>query len=171
MSPHILAKVERTPLATEQSSGAIRLAEPRDQEAVEACVNAAYMKWFLMTGRKPAPMEADYADLIERRTVHVVDAQAGACSGVGVVMMPEAHWMFLENVAVHPDLQHQGLGRRLLAFVEECAREAGLPEIRLYTGALMVENIRLYKQLGYQQTDRRLDHGFDRVFMAKRLDA
>jgi len=103
--------------------------------------------------------------------VHVVDAQAGAGIGGVVVMMPEAHWMFLENVAVHPDLQHQGLGRRLLAFVEECAREAGLPEIRLYTGALMVENIRLYERLGYQQTDRRLDHGFDRVFMAKRLDA
>jgi hypothetical protein len=33
----------------------------------------------------------------------------------------------------------------------------------------MTENLELYPHLGYSETDRRLDGGFQRVFFAKRL--
>ena len=37
----------------------------------------------------------------------------------------------------------------LLAHAEEIASALGLAEVRLYTGKLMVENVRLYQHLGY----------------------
>ena len=42
-----------------------------------------------------------------------------------------------------------GYGRALLGHAEEVAREAGVAEMRLYTSALLVENVRLYRRLGY----------------------
>ena len=41
------------------------------------------------------------------------------------------------------------------------------PQLRLYTHSGMTENIELYARLGWQQTDRRDELGFDRVFFSK----
>jgi ribosomal protein S18 acetylase RimI-like enzyme len=79
--------------------------------------------------------------------------------------------MFIENVAVHPDYQRRGLGRRLMAFAEQEARMAGVDEMQLYTNEAMQENIALYQHLGYEEMERREHEGFRRVFMRKRLAA
>jgi len=70
---------------------------------------------------------------------------------------------------VFPECQGRGYGRRLLEFAEECARTAGLPEVRLYTNVKMTENIALYERVGYEETDRAVVDGYRRVFMRKRL--
>jgi ribosomal protein S18 acetylase RimI-like enzyme len=62
-----------------------------------------------------------------------------------------------------------GLGRRLLAFAEREAQRRGYPEIRLYTHRLMTENQRLYASIGYEETGRGEEAGYERVFMRKRL--
>lgn len=63
-------------------------------------------------------------------------------------------------------------GRGLLAFAEERARAVGLlPALRLYTNAAMTENLALYWRLGYEEADRGMDNGFERVFLVKRLVA
>ncbi len=67
------------------------------------------------------------------------------------------------------DRQGQGLGRRLVAFAESEARRLGYAELRLYTHATMTENIALYTRLGFCETGRGREAGYDRVFMAKRL--
>ena len=77
--------------------------------------------------------------------------------------------MCVENVAVHPDHQGRGLGRRLLDFAEAEARAAGLPELRLYTNEAMTENLALYRHFGHEEVDRRAEHGYRRVFLRKRL--
>jgi ribosomal protein S18 acetylase RimI-like enzyme len=92
----------------------------------------------------------------------------GVVRGV-LVMMPEADALFIENVAVHPVHQQQGLGRRLLEFAEQQARATGLSALTLYTNEQMVENIAIYRYLGFEETDRKQDHGFHRVFMRKSL--
>jgi hypothetical protein len=33
----------------------------------------------------------------------------------------------------------------------------------------MTENIRMYEHLGYEETDRRTEEGYDRVYMRKTL--
>jgi ribosomal protein S18 acetylase RimI-like enzyme len=113
-------------------------------------------------------MGADFAELIGRNLVYVLADPPTPVRGV-LVMMPEPPALFIENVAVRPRYQRAGLGHALMAFAEEQARRAGLRELRLYTNAQMTENIAFYQRLGFEETDRRLDEGFQRVFMRKRL--
>jgi GNAT superfamily N-acetyltransferase len=54
------------------------------------------------------------------------------------------------------------LGRRLLAHAETIARDLGRREMRLFTNALLVENIALYERVGYRVTEVE-DLGFARV--------
>jgi ribosomal protein S18 acetylase RimI-like enzyme len=147
--------------------GTIRPARQEDREGIEACVNTAYAKYIPRMGKKPAPMLADYAELIARSIVHVVGEPA-AIRGV-VVCFPVQDHFFLENVAVDPAYQGVGLGRALMTFVEEQARAGGYREIRLYTHERMTENIAYYQKLGYEEVERRIENGYHRVFFRKAL--
>ena len=75
------------------------------------------------------------------------------------------------GAAVAPARQGLGLGRRLLAFAEAEALRRGYREIRLYTHEAMVENQRLYRAIGYEETGRGTAAGYARVFMRKHLSA
>ena len=83
--------------------------------------------------------------------------------------MPKPNYMLLDNIAVATEKQRCGFGRHLMRFAEDRAKQCGYKEIQLYTNERMFENIAFYKDLGYQETDRRLDSGFKRVFMTKTL--
>ena len=144
-----------------------RLAIEEDLSAVEAIVRAAYSRYVPRIGREPAPMLDDYVALIRERRVHVLD-WSGMVRGV-VVLIPEADTMLLDNVAVAPDAQGQGLGRKLLAFAEQAAWDAGYGSIRLYTNEEMTENIALYSRLGYCETHRGEEKGLRRLSMTKVL--
>ena len=75
----------------------------------------------------------------------------------------------LENVAVAPDAQGQGIGRQLMAFADTQARARGFARIRLYTHTTMVENQAMYLHLGFREIARGLDDGYDRVQFEKTL--
>lgn len=145
----------------------IRLARPDDHDALVACVQAAYVGYIERIGKQPAPLLADYQSLIAQQMVYVLVDEEGI-QGV-LVMQPEARSIFVENVAVYPHLQRRGLGRTLMAFVEQRARQEQLSEISLYTNELMTENLRFYHQLGYEEEGRRMQDGYRRVFLRKRL--
>jgi len=90
----------------------------------------------------------------------------------GVLVLEEMPDGFLlDNIAVAPDQQGKGHGRILLEFAEARAVHLGHREIRLYTNALMTENIALYRRIGYVETARVTEKGFDRVYMTKRLES
>lgn len=148
---------------------AIRLAHATESALVMSCVRDAYAHYVERIGREPAPMSANYTDLIARGFVYVLQAESDERIQGVLVLRTAEQALWIENVAVHPEYQHRGYGRRLMRFAEQQARAAGLAEVRLYTNELMVENIRLYAQLGYVEVDRRLDRGFRRVFMRKHL--
>jgi ribosomal protein S18 acetylase RimI-like enzyme len=146
----------------------LRDAVPADREAVQRLVEAAYGVYVERIGRRPAPMDADYAALIEAGLVTVAERD-GALVGL-LVLVPEADHVLVENVAVDPAAQRTGLGRRLMAHAEDEARARGLHELRLYTNEKMAENVAWYPRLGYRETERRAESGFSRVFFAKRLE-
>ena len=147
----------------------IRPATLADSAAVEVCVGAAYQKYLTRMPTPPAPLQANYAALIQRGVVYVIDDPAnGSVTGL-IVCWPDDGAMFVDNVAVHPDHQGHGLGRRLMAFAEHLALSAQLAEVRLYTNELMTENLEFYGGLGFEETARRVDHGYRRVFLRKRL--
>jgi GNAT superfamily N-acetyltransferase len=145
----------------------IRPAAAADVPAVAEIVERAYAPWVPVVGRRPGPMEDDYAARCAAGQAFVLE-EAGALRGV-LVLVEEADHLLLDNVAVEPAARGRGLGRALIAFAEAEARRRGFGEVRLYTHARMQANIALYARLGYAETARRQQDGFDRVFMSKRL--
>jgi N-acetylglutamate synthase-like GNAT family acetyltransferase len=145
----------------------VRQASDEDVPAIERIVRAAYQHYIPRIGKLPGPMTDDYHARVASGKVWVLVLDNEI---VGLVVLePEPDHMLLENVAVVPEKQRLGLGRRLIEFAEARARQCGYQEIELYTNELMHENLAWYARLGYQQTSRRLEAGFQRVFMRKTI--
>jgi GNAT superfamily N-acetyltransferase len=144
----------------------IRIAELADRTAIEQIVRAAYEPWAEVIGVEPLPMVADYGRLIAGGQVHVLEN--GELDAL-IVLEEEPDVLLVENVAVRPDRQGRGLGRRLMAFAEFRARSLGLPALRLYTNEKMISNIALYESLGYRETGRETIDGRHAVHMRKQL--
>ncbi|MEU6393725.1 GNAT family N-acetyltransferase [Streptomyces sp. NPDC046939] len=144
----------------------VRRATAADVAAVKAVTDAAYHPYIARIGVVPQPMEADHAANIAAGLVHVT----GNPEVTGLVVLEaRPDHLFLDSIAVHPAAHGRGVGRALLAFVDEHARGLGLPEVRLYTNALMWENQKIYPRYGYEVVERRVDGPYDRVHYRKRL--
>jgi ribosomal protein S18 acetylase RimI-like enzyme len=146
----------------------LRTARPDDCAAVEAIVAAAYSVYVERIGKAPGPMLDDYAGLIASGAVSVLEDPDGVIATL-IVLLAKPDHLLLDNIAVHPNRQGRGLGRRLIAFAESEALRLGYTELRLYTHQRMTENIALYTRLGFRETGRGHDAGYDRVFMTKAL--
>ena len=148
----------------------IRAAAPRDVATVEAIVCEAYAIYIDRIGKPPGPMLDDYPALVSAGVVSVLEAPDGAIAAI-IVLLPKPDHLLLDNIAVRRASQGQGLGRRLIAFAEAEALRLGYREIRLYTHEMMTENVALYTRLGFVETGRGHQAGYNRVFMAKMLNA
>ena len=146
----------------------IRPAEPCDAPRLRSIAEAAYAPYVARIGRRPAPMDADFDGPIARAEAWIAETRDGEATGY-VIAFPKEDILFIENVAVAPEAQGTGVGRALLTFVEAEARRLGLAAIALYTNAKMTENLALYPRAGYVETDRRVEHGFYRVYFRKEL--
>jgi ribosomal protein S18 acetylase RimI-like enzyme len=145
----------------------IRRAEAPDVADIARIVDAAYAHYVPRIGRKPAPMLDDHAARVRDGEAWVAQ-EDGAVAGV-LVLIDEPDHVLLDNIAVDPARRGTGIGRALLRFTEAEARRRGYAEVRLYTNAKMTENIALYARIGYRETGRSGQSGFDRVFLAKSL--
>ncbi len=110
-------------------------------------------------------MHADFARQIAMGQVHVALFESSFAGYV--VSYRELDHLHLENLAVLPAQVGKGIGKRLVEFVEQAAREQGLNAVELYTNEAMIENLLMYPKLGYLETDRKRQAGFDRVFFRK----
>jgi ribosomal protein S18 acetylase RimI-like enzyme len=144
-----------------------RRATPDDAAALNALARAAYAVYVPVIGREPQPMATDWQTLFASQEIWIIDGPSGPTASLALEIEP-AH-IVIWSVAVLPEHQHKGMGRRLLDFAEARSRALRRPEIRLFTNAKMVRNIALYQSLGYAETRR---EGLpDRVIvhMSKRL--
>ena len=121
-------------------------------------------------GKPPGPMLDDYGALIADGVISVSEDSDGTIAAL-IVLLPKPDHLLLDNIAVRPYRQGRGLGRQLIALAEAEARRLGHAELRLYTHQKMTENIALYARLGFVETGRGQEAGYDRVFMTKRLAA
>jgi ribosomal protein S18 acetylase RimI-like enzyme len=145
----------------------IRAALAADVPAIADIVDHAYRHYIARMGKPPGPMLEDYAARVSEGVVWVLEEEAVIAAII--VLLPGANHLFLDNIAVSPARQGLGLGRRLFAFAETEALRRGYREIRLYTHQTMVENQHLYASIGYEETGRGTEAGYDRVFMRKQL--
>jgi GNAT superfamily N-acetyltransferase len=147
----------------------VRRALPTDAHRLAEIATAAYAIYLprMPDGRRPAPMSADYAAHVRDDEVWVIEQDGDPVAYL--VLVPREDHLLLDNVAVDPRVQGAGLGATLLDLADERARVLGLPEIRLYTHVVMVENQARYRRRGYVETDRTERNGFARVHYTKRL--
>ncbi len=144
----------------------IRAATSTDVNDVAICVDAAYRPYIARMGKPPGPMLDDYHQIIRDHQVLVADV--GQIVGVAVIIKTPVSVM-LDNVAVSPNYQGQGIGKRLIVSAQREALNAGAETLTLYTHILMTENIAMYKTLGFTETQRKTVNGFDRVYFEKSL--
>ena len=147
----------------------VRPATAADVAAIERIVRAAYAKYVDRIGKPPGPMLDDYAARVREGSVHVLE-ELGSIAGI-IVLVPKPGHLLLDNIAVAPERQGQGVGRRLLAFAEVEALRLGFDELRLYTNALMHENLAMYPKLGWEEYGGAEQEGYQRIFFRKRLRA
>jgi len=126
---------------------AFRAAIAADAPLVRAISRAAYAKWVPLIGREPWPMSADYDAAIGNHRIDLLELEGEAIALVE--MIPRADHLLIENVAVLPEHQGAGHGRRLMRHAEAVAATLGRGMMRLYTNQRFAANIALYQRLGY----------------------
>ncbi|MGB0689266.1 MAG: GNAT family N-acetyltransferase [Candidatus Puniceispirillum sp.] len=148
----------------------IRKATMDDAETCAAIAVAAYRDYVPLMGRRPAPMLADYAAHIARDTVFVVEideASTGVVVGF-IIIFKKGDDYWLENIAVTPSASEQGLGKRMMDFIEDYLRPL-CDRYQLYTNVKMERNIGWYHALGFSETFRGEVDGYDRVYFEKEI--
>jgi N-acetylglutamate synthase-like GNAT family acetyltransferase len=144
-----------------------RRANEADLPAIQRVISAAYHKYLTRMDRPPAPLVRDYRRAVEAGAIWVTGSPV-----IGLISLTETDDVILiENVAVHPDQQGSGLGRRLMEFAEEQARKHRIGRLALYTNEVMTENQAIYARLGYSEIDRRVEDGYRRIYMEKDIPA
>lgn len=145
----------------------LRRAVVSDAPAIRALTRLAYARWVPIAGREPLPMRADYEAAVRDHRIDLLYRDGGLAALIETVA--ESDHLLIENVAVAPAFQGQGLGRTLLAHAEQLALASGYAEVRLYTNKLFAANVTLYQCLGYCIDREESLNGGTAVHMSKRL--
>ena len=145
----------------------LRPAVMQDLNFLQKCAHDAYVKYVLKIGKEPAPMVADFAAHIDVRQAYVICVDKDE---VGYSI----HWkrstaLYIDNIALLPKQQGNGLGRQVFSMLEGIAAENGCVCMELYTNALMEGPPAFYPSIGFEIVDRRIEDGFDRVYFRKRI--
>ncbi|MGB0438803.1 MAG: GNAT family N-acetyltransferase [Primorskyibacter sp.] len=134
-----------------------RAATQADIPEITDVLRAAYAPYADVPGLPDmtADVAGDFAQT--QRPTQARVAQSGTGRIVGLVMWrgpiagdPHAHIM---QLAVHPDMAGQGLGRGLLDQVTQAAKAAGASYLTLSTHRAMTAALALYARLGWRKED------------------
>ncbi len=127
-------------------------ASEADTETIAAVIRAAFEEY---RGRldPPSGALAETAETVREklRAAQAVLAFAGGVPVGCVFFRPEEGRLYLFRLAVLPGHRGRGLGRALLAHVEDRARALGLPRVRLGVRAALARQIAFYEGLGYRR--------------------
>ena len=92
--------------------------------------------------------------------------------GVVAISIDDDSWL-IDDIAVAPELQGDGIGSWMLQRVEQLARARGIAKLTLNTAKMMTDLLRLYRRHGfYAAREGPPTHGKDnhpRVYMEKLL--
>ncbi|ESW87343.1 acetyltransferase [Mesorhizobium sp. LSJC269B00] len=99
-------------------------------------------------------------DKAGRETVFVA-LQGGQIAGC-VFALERPDDFYIGKLAVEPELQGQGIGRRLMQAVEFLARSRNKPAIELQTRIELTVNHATFAGLGFRETERTAHDGYDR---------
>lgn len=144
----------------------VRRAKPSDLPAIQALEEAAFQDY-----RRASPASLRRSLASPRQSVWVVDGPGGELAGL-LVLWHFPHRVRIYDVATHPGLRGQGIGRALLAHAEKQARAAGCSWMTLEAEEADPDLVAWYRHHGYAAVGRLKDFyhkGCHAVRMTKRL--
>lgn len=77
----------------------------------------------------------------------------GAIAGSGQFVLHDQH-VYIGRVSVLPSYRGQGIGKRLVRFIESYAKDKGLTEARLGVRLSIPDNIAFYSKLNYEAIEK-----------------
>ncbi len=115
----------------------------------------------------------DVAALSDPAVVFLVVRDDRDAIGCGALLRDLRGWGEIKRMYVRPDRRGRGIGKRLLAGLEEIAREARLPLLRLETGIHNTDALALYRGAEFVECEAFGDYQPDplSVFMEKPVGA
>ena len=149
----------------------LRLAKAADIPIIQTQVASAYTKYIGRIGKPPAPMLADYFELMQSHQIYVL-CQDGTGTIVGSIVLglPQGSSSAnINNLVVDPSQQGKGFGSALMRCAEDVAVDNSRTSLDLYTNVKMHENFSLYHRMGVKEVDRRTESGYERVYFKKDL--
>lgn len=148
----------------------ITKATDEDVPIIQSMVEAAYTKYIDRIGKRPAPMDENYHQAINTRTVLVLRGGDDQVVGATVLKIEQSlDSVKVDNLVVHPAAQGRGYGRVLMDYAEDVARSQDYRALTLHTNVKMYENLGVYLKMGFFETERKHEDGFDRVYFRKNL--
>lgn len=142
-----------------------------DAPVIKSMIDAAYSKYIDRIGKQPAPMAVDHLEVIQTHDVFLLrDFEDNAVGSITLKPDSQSKSIFIDNIVAHPAAQGHGYGRVLMNFAENLARSQDCLALELYTNVNMYENLALYVKMGFVETERRIEDGFERVYFRKTLE-
>jgi N-acetylglutamate synthase-like GNAT family acetyltransferase len=80
-----------------------------------------------------------------------------------IFLRPEEDCLYIGKLAIAPESQGRGVGRRLLAVAEQAAQDRGLASLRLETRIELVENHDIFSRWGFEKVAENAHPGFTRT--------
>ena len=100
----------------------------------------------------------------------VLARRDGEVVGCGAVESLDEQTAEIKRMWVHPTTRGSGLGRRLVARLEDEARALGRTVVVLDTNSTLTEAIAMYASCGYEPTERYNDNPYADRWFLKALD-
>lgn len=94
---------------------------------------------------------ADVGEFAPPRGLFLVGRMGGRAVACGALKLVSPERAYLKRMWVDDAVRGRGVGRRLLAALEEAATGLGCSVVQLETNAALTEAIRLYRSAGYQE--------------------
>ncbi len=145
----------------------IRHARSSDLHQLRYLAQTAFAPYAIRTRGKREPLSADLRELVEKDEVSVYIVE-NAVRGFVCYRIdgPDVH---IEALAVGAKYRRRGVGRQLLDHADRAGLRANCRRAIFYTNAQMFENIAYFRAKGFQEIDRRMSDGYERVVLERYL--
>lgn len=144
--------------------------EPEDSRDARQCVAAYYAELDRRFEGGFDPGNRGYAGKpADASGVFLIARLNGRSVGCGAMKPFDATTGEIKRMWVAPDARGLGIARRLLAALEDHARQAGMRRVVLDTNRSLPEAQALYRKAGYHDIERYNDNSYADFFFEKKL--
>ena len=120
----------------------IRLAMTTGVPAIKMIARKSFERYVPLIGKLPAPMNAYFSGHVLKGTVFITQSEKNRDSvlGYAIVLQRDGEWL-LDNMAVSPEAQGQGVGSALTVACKTFLQKRGVQRYHLHTDEAMEQNL------------------------------